>query len=78
MPWGALVDEDVLQAFAVVAPLSDVAAALRVRCEGVIDRVLPAFPAGLSEEAIDEVLDEVRKGSAAAGVVGNESDRSNR
>jgi probable F420-dependent oxidoreductase len=60
---GALVDDDVLSAFAVVAPLADVAGALRKRCDGVIDRVLPAFPAGLSEDAIDGVLDDVRKGN---------------
>jgi hypothetical protein len=31
-----------------------------------VDRVLRAFPAGLSEETIDAVLDEVRKESCAA------------
>jgi hypothetical protein len=44
----------------VVAPLSELAGALSVRCDGLIDRVLPAFPAGLSEEAIDGVLDQLR------------------
>jgi probable F420-dependent oxidoreductase len=58
---GGLVDDDVLSAFAVVAPLDAVADALRKRCDGVIDRVLPAFPAGLSEDAIDGVLDDVRR-----------------
>jgi probable F420-dependent oxidoreductase len=58
---GKLVDDDVLGAFAVVAPLAEVADALRARCAGVIDRVMPAFPPGLSEDAIDAVLDEVRK-----------------
>jgi probable F420-dependent oxidoreductase len=60
---GELVGDDVLRTFAVVAPLAGVAEALTVRCHGVIDRVLPAFPAGLSEEAIDVVLDEVREES---------------
>jgi probable F420-dependent oxidoreductase len=60
---GELVDDDVLGAFAVVAPLPAVAVALLARCAGVIDRVMPAFPSGLSEDAIDAVLDEVRKRS---------------
>ena len=42
---GALVDDEVLDAFAVVAPVDHLAAALRIRCDGVIDRVMPAFPA---------------------------------
>ncbi len=50
----------VLRAFAVVALLPELAAALAHRCDGVIDRVLPAFPAGLSEDAVDGVLDELR------------------
>jgi probable F420-dependent oxidoreductase len=58
---GDLVDDDVLGAFAVVARLDEVADALRSRCAGVIDRVMPAFPAGLSENAIDAVLDQVRQ-----------------
>ena len=36
---------------------------LLARCDGTIDRVLPAFPAGLPEDAVDGVLDEVRKES---------------
>jgi probable F420-dependent oxidoreductase len=57
---GELVDDDVLDAFAVVAPLDGLAKALRQRCDGAIDRVLPAFPAGLGEDAVAAVLDEVR------------------
>ena len=37
------------------------------RCDGVIDRVLPAFPAGLSEDAVGTVLAEVRERSNALG-----------
>jgi hypothetical protein len=55
-----LVDDEVLAAFAVVAELPDVAAALLRHCGGAIDRVLPGFPAGMSEEAIASVLDNVR------------------
>jgi hypothetical protein len=50
----------------VVAPLAELAGALRTRCAGVIDRVLPAFPACLPEEAIDAVLDELREPSNSA------------
>jgi hypothetical protein len=46
--------------FAVVAPLPELARALLERCDGVIDRVLPAFPRDMSEDAVDRVLDELR------------------
>lgn len=59
-----LVDDEVLAAFAVVAELPDVADALVRRCAGAIDRVLPGFPAGMSETAIATVLDDVRKALA--------------
>ncbi|MGE2712709.1 LLM class F420-dependent oxidoreductase [Mycolicibacterium litorale] len=64
---GSLIDDDVLAAFAVVAPLDTVAAALRERCAGAIDRVLPAFPPGLPDEAVAEVICELRGLPAAAG-----------
>ena len=57
---GALIDDDVLGAFAVVGPVDGIAAALAGRCAGVIDRVLPGFPAGTPEPVIAEVLDGVR------------------
>ena len=62
-----LIDDDVLREFAVVAPLDRVAEALFRRCDGVIDRVMPAFPTGLSEEAVGVVLEEVRERSNALG-----------
>lgn len=63
---GALIDDDVLDAFAVVAPLDTLAERLRDRCAGVIDRVLPAFPAGVPDDAVTAVLRELR-GLSAAG-----------
>jgi probable F420-dependent oxidoreductase len=57
---GTLIDDEVLAAFAVVAPLDTVAATLRERCDGVIDRVLPAFPAGMPEDTVTAVLRELR------------------
>ena len=59
---GELFDDEVLREFAVVAPLSDLAGALRRRCDGAIDRLLPAFPAGLSHADVAAVLEEVRRG----------------
>lgn len=57
---GGLLDDDVLAEFAVVAPAPELATALRQRCAGAIDRVLPAFPAHLAEDVVGAVLDEVR------------------
>ncbi|MEV3900860.1 LLM class F420-dependent oxidoreductase [Mycobacterium sp. NPDC050551] len=55
-----LIDDDVLGAFAVVAPLGEVAAALRVRCSGAIDRVLPGFPSTVPDDTVAAVLEELR------------------
>lgn len=64
---GGLIDDEVLDAFAVVAPLDTVAAKLRSRCDGVIDRVLPAFPAGVPDACVTDVLHELRGLPAAVG-----------
>jgi probable F420-dependent oxidoreductase len=40
---GSLIDDDMLAAFAVVGPVDTIAAALKSRCAGVVDRVLPIF-----------------------------------
>jgi probable F420-dependent oxidoreductase len=40
---GSLIDDEMLGAFAVVGPVDEVGAALRRRCEGPVDRVLPIF-----------------------------------
>src|SRR5690606_41479062 len=56
--WDAMgegIDDDVLAAFAVVAPLDELAGRLRERCAWVIDLVLPAFPAGGPETAVHAV-----------------------
>jgi probable F420-dependent oxidoreductase len=58
---GALVDDEMLAAFAVVGPVESIAGALAQRCSGVIDRVLPGFPAGTAEPVIAGVLDELRQ-----------------
>jgi probable F420-dependent oxidoreductase len=56
----ALVDDDILDAFAVVAPYDKLAAALQSRCDGVINRVMPTFPRTASTATISAVLDELR------------------
>jgi len=40
---GSLIDDEMLAAFAVVGPADTIAAALKNRCEGTVDRVLPIF-----------------------------------
>jgi probable F420-dependent oxidoreductase len=40
---GSLIDDEMLAAFAVVGPVDQVGVALKDRCDGVVDRVLPIF-----------------------------------
>jgi probable F420-dependent oxidoreductase len=40
---GSLIDDEMLAAFAVVGPVEQVGDALKDRCDGVVDRVLPIF-----------------------------------
>lgn len=58
---GAIIDDDVLDTFAVVAPVDKLAAARRARCDRVIDRVMPAFPDALSEATVAAVVNELRE-----------------
>jgi probable F420-dependent oxidoreductase len=57
---GTLIDDEILDAFAVVAPAEKLTDALRNRCDGVIDRVMPSFPRTLSKATITAVLQELR------------------
>jgi probable F420-dependent oxidoreductase len=56
-----LIDDDILNAFAVVATTDKLAAALKDRCNGVIDRVMPTFPRTLSRETVIAVCSELRR-----------------
>jgi probable F420-dependent oxidoreductase len=58
---GALIDDEMLAAFAVVGPIGEIASSLARRCAGVIDRVLPGFPAGTPEPVIADLLGELRR-----------------
>jgi probable F420-dependent oxidoreductase len=57
---GSLIDDEMLGAFAVVGPVDEVSAALRSRCEGVVDRVLPIFYAA-SQDRISAALKGFRE-----------------
>lgn len=57
---GGLIDDEMLGAFAVVGPVDTIAGALRNRCEGVVDRVLPIFMAA-SQECINAALQDFRR-----------------
>ena len=57
---GALIDDDVLGTFAVVAPVDEVPDAVRTRCHGVVDRILPAFPAGLPGPVVAKMLETLK------------------
>jgi probable F420-dependent oxidoreductase len=56
-----LIDDEILHAFAVVAPTDKLAAALQDRCDGVIDRVMPSFPRTVSRATVTAVLQELRR-----------------
>jgi probable F420-dependent oxidoreductase len=56
-----LIDDEILDAFAVVATIDKLAAAVKDRCDGVIDRVMPSFPRTLSPDTVTAVLNELRQ-----------------
>jgi probable F420-dependent oxidoreductase len=55
-----LIDDEILSTFAVVAPVDGLAAALRERCDGIIDRVMVGLPSSASEATVRAFLEEVR------------------
>ncbi len=57
---GSLIDDEMLATFAVVSQANEVGSALRARCEGVADRVLPIFYAA-SNDCIRLALKEFRR-----------------
>ena len=56
---GSLIDDEILDAFAVVAPVDSLAEKLRNRCEHAVDRVLLGFPAAVSDAKLTELLREL-------------------
>ena len=59
---GSLIDDEILREFAVVAPLGELADAVRLRSDGVIDRVMVGFPSSVDEATVTAVLKELRTG----------------
>ena len=61
---GSLIDDEILDAFAVVAPVDNLAGKLKSRCDGVVDRVLLGLPKSVSESGqetkVAEILHELR------------------
>ena len=57
---GTLIGDEILDAFAVVAPIDTLANALKQRCGDTIDRVLVALPVQTPEATVRAFLDEVR------------------
>jgi probable F420-dependent oxidoreductase len=55
-----LIDDDILDTFAVVAPIGKVAAKVRDRYDGVIDRATLYLPPNASEESVIGVLESFR------------------
>lgn len=60
---GSLIDDTMLDAFAVVAPIDEVAGKILDRCAGAIDRVLVGFPATVNEGEIAELTATLRRGA---------------
>ncbi|HEX2214753.1 MAG TPA: LLM class F420-dependent oxidoreductase, partial [Mycobacterium sp.] len=58
---GTLIDDEILETFAVVAPVDRLADAIRERCDGVIDRVLVGFPPSVDEQTVIGVLQALRQ-----------------
>jgi probable F420-dependent oxidoreductase len=57
---GSLIDDEMLEAFAVVGPVDSVADALRSRCDDTVDRVLPIFFTA-SADCVSAALKEFRQ-----------------
>ncbi len=57
---GSLIDDEMLAAFAVTGPVDTIAAALKTRCAGVADRVLPIFITA-SQTCVTAAMKEFRQ-----------------
>lgn len=60
---GSLIDDTILDEFAVVAPVDDVVHKIRTRCDGLIDRVLVGFPPSVDETTVVGLVSELRSGA---------------
>ncbi|CAA0095052.1 putative protein [Mycolicibacterium vanbaalenii] len=60
---GSLIDDAMLDEFAVVAPVDELVKKIRKRCGGLIDRVLVGFPASIEEATVTDLVAELRSGA---------------
>lgn len=60
---GSLIDDTMLEEFAVVATVDQVVHKIRSRCDGLIDRVLVGFPASIDEATVVDLVAELRSGA---------------
>ncbi len=60
---GALIDDTILDAFAVVAPIDGVVETIQDRCRRLIDRVLVGFPATVDDATVIELVAQLRSGA---------------
>jgi probable F420-dependent oxidoreductase len=65
---GTLIDDEILDAFAVVAPIDELADALKRRCAGAIDRVMVGFPKSVPDEKVAALLSELRTPARSSNV----------
>jgi hypothetical protein len=57
---GDLISDELLDAFAIVAPLDQVATKVIDRFDGVIDRASLSLPEGMSDESMSVVIGGLR------------------
>jgi len=62
---GTLITDEILEEFAVVAPIDGLAAKVRDRCDGTIDRVVMGFPRTIAEETVRQVVQQIRDRTVA-------------
>ncbi len=60
---GSLIDDTILEEFAVVATVDQVVQKIRTRCEGLIDRVLVGFPSSIDEATVVDLVSDLRRGA---------------
>jgi hypothetical protein len=59
---GSLIDDEVLDTCAVVAPVDEFGGQASERCDGVVDRVLSGFRSSFAEDELASMLQDLRQG----------------
>ncbi|MCV7154143.1 LLM class F420-dependent oxidoreductase [Mycolicibacterium pyrenivorans] len=60
---GSLIDDTMLDEFAVVAPVDELVKKIRTRCQGLIDRILVGFPPTIDEATVVSLVSDLRSGA---------------